>query len=69
MRLVDADALTLMDVHLIDGVLVCDAPTVCDIEQIRAEIEEMKDGFIDNTKLLNVVLEIIDKHMKGEQDD
>ena len=46
---------------------IADVPTVCDIEQIRAEIEEMKDGFIDNTKLLNVVLEIIDKHTKGEQ--
>ena len=47
--------------------VVFDEPTVCDINAIRAEIEEMKDGFIDNTKLLNVVLEIIDKHMKGEQ--
>ena len=27
-RLIDADSLTLMDVHLIDGKFLCDAPTI-----------------------------------------
>ena len=43
-------------------------PTVCDINAIRDEIEELKDGFIDNTKVINAVLDIIDRHLeKGEQ--
>ena len=45
------------------------ADKVCDIEQIRAEIEQLKDGFIDNTKVINTVLDIIDKYTKGEGDE
>ena len=33
-RLVDADALTLMDVHLIDGKFLCDAPTILEADNV-----------------------------------
>ena len=95
MRLIDADALEKELKKDIMGGLnyrwyINNAPTVCDIEQIRAEIyheccakyqktceiykkafgqmraevEELKDGFIDNTKVINAVLDIIDKYTK-----
>ena len=33
-RLIDADMLTLMDVHLIDGVFLCDAPTILEATEV-----------------------------------
>ena len=38
-RLIDESNLSLMTVHLIDGVLVCDTPTI--IEADKAESEEV----------------------------
>ena len=55
---------------------IADAPTVCDIDAIREEIEAKKEqaeilyghalGF-DTINTYNKVLQIIDKHIKGEQ--
>ena len=77
MRLIDADKLQpdrMTDKGLaISQSQIANAPTVCDIEQIRAEIEQAR--FIDkNTKIcknalasgLEAALQIIDRYMKGE---
>ena len=42
-----------------------DMPTVCDIEQIRAEIEAARYGLINDG--LDVALRIIDKHTEGSE--
>ena len=72
MRLIDADELkkhirrcddsatraTFDYVHEDD---IDDMPTVCDIEQIRADIKAARYGLINDG--LDVALRIIDKHM------
>lgn len=45
---------------------IVDAPTVCDIDAIRAEIEEARYGLINDG--LDVALQIIDKYTKGEDE-
>ena len=48
-----------------------DMPTVCDIEQIRAEIEEYKDDKVihaERNEMIDIVLEIISKHTKGDKE-
>lgn len=78
MRLIDADALLKqpLDKANYPSNYVREAPTVCDIEQIRAEIEEL-DRYYDNDYFsvnncpmykCNEVLLIIDKYTKGEGD-
>ena len=47
-----------------NGIPIPDNATVCDIEQIRADIEAARYGLI--TDGLDVALRIIDKHTKGE---
>ena len=76
MRLIDADRLK----EVFRRNTVCDyadiidnAPTVCDIDAIRAEIEQehndckMREMF-DEAYGFEKSLEIIDKHTKGEQE-
>ena len=74
MRLIDADKLkkkirrcddsaTRATFDYVDEDDIDDMPTVCDIEQIRAEIQHLADLELLNMKL---VLQIIDKYMKGE---
>ena len=51
-----------------------ECPTVCDIEQIRAEIEreaDYQDAYVnaDIAKGMYLALEIIDKHTKGDTDE
>ena len=41
------------------------------LEQIRAEISDYKDDKVihaERNEMIDIVLEIIDRHMKGEQD-
>ena len=45
--------------------MVKDEPTVCDIEQIRAEIQHLADLELLNMKL---VLQIIDKHVSADME-
>lgn len=68
MRLIDADRLK----EVFRRNTVCDyadiidnAPTVCDIEQIRNEVQRMADSKILNMK---IVLELIDKYTKGDKE-
>ena len=73
MRLIDADAFLENNKGLADCYFVhpryCDtlrdlvnnAPTVCDIEQIRAEIEQSRYGLVNDG--LDLALKIIDKYM------
>ena len=72
MRLIDADALVGKCEFYETEMEVKNAPTVCDIEQIRAEIDVAR--FINkdtrlcknaNASGLEVALEIIDKYTKG----
>ena len=78
MRLIDADAFLENNKGLADCYFVhpryCDtlrdlvnnAPTVCDIEQIRKEISEWKDDKVihaERNEMVDLALEIIDKHM------
>ena len=73
MRLIDADELKekFLDMGCLDdkpcyGAEILDRmPTVCDIEQIREEIQHLADLELLNMKL---VLQIIDKHTKGDTD-
>ena len=76
MRLIDANALKKVFIHTEDakyakwtlnGVIseIDDMPTVCDIEQIRNEVQRMADSKILNMK---IVLELIDKYTKGERE-
>ena len=83
MRLIDADALKeqcrmIPDVtgkyyclNIVEEYEINDAPTVCDIEQIRDEIERLhyhpKLDFIKNDEVVDMALNIIDKHMKGDE--
>lgn len=51
MRLVDADELNLCNVHLIDGKMVCDAPTIHAVpievlQEIKREIEGNMESII-----------------------
>jgi len=76
MRLIDADDLSTISVDCDEhGILKrINAPTVCDIEQIRAEIiaktggknhcDEYLDGYND---AMNDAYDIITKYTKGEQ--
>ena len=77
MRLIDADALKerLLGHKVPDEPIADQAhkeliyaidslPTVCDIEQIRADIEAARYGLINDG--LDVALSIIDKYTKGE---
>ena len=89
MRLIDADAFLENNKELADCDFIhpkyCDtlrdlinnAPTVCDIEQIRAEIEKILDYYRRCGKTsehfafcsaYEYVLAIIDKYTKGEQE-
>lgn len=76
MRLIDADALEYHEIDEIGGeyepYLGCSKeyidrqPTVCDIEQIRSEIERLhyhpKLDFIKNDEVVEMALDIIDKY-------
>ena len=45
-----------------------DMPTVCDLEQIMAEIAEYKDDKVihaERNEMIDIVLDIIDKHISG----
>ena len=72
MRLIDADKLhpdrmTNKGTVAISQSQIAKAPTVCDIEQIRQEIEKEKDGYppsADEYRTINKVLDIIDKKME-----
>ena len=84
MRLIDADAFLENNKELADCDFIhpkyCDtlrdlvnnAPTVCDIKQIRAEIGQMDfdfGDFYDHTdKIIEMVLEVIDKYTKGDKE-
>lgn len=46
-----------------NGTPISDNATVCDIEQIRADIEAARYGLINDG--LDVALRIIDKHIEG----
>ena len=48
-----------------NGTPIPDNATVCDLEQIRAEIQHLADLELLNMKL---VLQIIDKHTKGDKE-
>ena len=82
MRLIDADALeeeitenmkigfpANENLSLFAISCIAHAPTVCDIEQIRAEIDRLhyhpKLDFIKNDDVVEMALEIIDRHTKG----
>ena len=77
MRLIDADAFLENNKGLADCYFVhpryCDtlrdlvnnAPTVCDIEQIRAEIEQSRYGLVNDG--LDLALKIIDKYMGDKE--
>lgn len=62
--------MSLADKSRVDEILnsmaeVINAPTVCDIEQIRAEIAEYKDDKVihaERNEMIDIVLEIIDKY-------
>lgn len=78
MRLIDADKLTLMDVHLIDGVFVCDAPTVNAVseEVYTREYNLRKDAEFKVYKLEKAIGEIkerieemIDKNTTFDSDN
>ena len=80
MRLIDADELKKMFMYAEDaecskwslnGVIseIDDMPTVCDIEQIRAEIADLDDADYDYEgyyKAVTDAVNIIDKYTKGE---
>ena len=79
MRLIDADAVIdkmrdafdMQDLYLpihFKQFVIDDMPTVCDIEQIRAEIAEYKDDKVihaEQNEMIDIVLEIIDKYTNG----
>jgi len=68
MRLIDADALKeklcILGEHRIER-LVEKEPTVCDIDAIKADIEAVRYGLINDG--LDVALRIIDKHTEGRK--
>ena len=82
MRLIDADALKeqcrmIPDatgkyycLNIIEKYEIDDAPTVDVLDKIRAEIERLhyhpKLDFIKNDEVVDMALEIITKHMKGD---
>lgn len=76
MRLIDADALAEeiekdmkngfpanKNLSLYAISCIAHAPTVCDIEDIKADIEAARYGLINDG--LDVALRIIDKHTEG----
>ena len=84
MRLIDAEALDKTRIDYIVsgyandpedcsefGKMIIKAPTVCDIDAIRAEIESWFNEparFIPNYDAYKWFLEVIDKYTKGEQE-
>ena len=81
MRLIDADALSEEitrdmkkgfpkndNLPLFALSCIAHAPTVCDIEQIRDEIEKLEpfDSLYDYSDAIKDVLEVIDRYTKGE---
>ena len=56
--------------NIVEDLCICQEPTVCDIEQIRAEIAGLRNDV--NVIMYNLavddVLGIIDKYTKGEQE-
>ena len=75
MRLIDADDLDSITVILNNHTRTLariDAPTVCDIDAIRAEIKkiynEEKDIDVRWAQGFKYSLQIIDKHTKGERE-
>ena len=55
---------------ILDSDIIPDNVTVCDIEQIRAEIDtRFKEARVQNTRFYYDVLEIIDKYTKGKAND
>ena len=76
MRLIDADAINPMRCPKSISEMrewINEQPTVCDIEQIRADIEQTAkdyDKFADYRRVrgLWIALEIIDKHIKAEME-
>lgn len=86
MRLIDAEALDKARIDYIVsgyandpedcsefGMMIIKAPTVCDIEQIRAEIEKHTDGnnhcdeYLDGyNNGMKDALDIINEYTKGE---
>ena len=82
MRIIDADKFleylifskhidSLKCAEVKEAVKMCEVeqPTVCDIDQIRAEIDRLhyhpKLDFIKNDDVVEMALEIIDRHTKG----
>ena len=77
MRLIDADKLqpdrmTNRGTVAISQSQIAKAPTVCDIDAIRQEIEERRKRRSNRSPLIDGTyldcLQIIDRHMKGEHD-
>ena len=68
--------LLVLQKHILDGTPIPDNATVCDIEQIRAEIEDKRNvaGHFDTKTAraqvlaLSWVLDLIDKYAKGESE-
>lgn len=66
MRLIDADAVKeALRNRISENIDECinNVPTVCDIEDIKADIEAARYGLINDG--LDVALRIIDKHTEG----
>ena len=58
-----ADGITNpLKIFIASGTPIPDNATVCDIEQIRTEIEESRYGLVNDG--LDLALKIIDKHIK-----
>ena len=57
---------------IVHGTPIPDNASVCDIEQIRAEIERLhyhpKLDFIKNDEVVDMTLEIIDKYREESED-
>ena len=71
-RLIDADKLepdcisSKRGTFAISASQIANAPTVCDIEQIRDEIEKLEpfDSLYDYSDAIKDVLEVIDRYTK-----
>ena len=61
-------AVSQLESAILHGTLIPDNATICDIEQIRDEIERLhyhpKLDFIKNDEVVEMALEIIDKYTK-----
>lgn len=54
-----------------NGTPIPDNATVCDIDQIRAEIAEYKDDkaiHAEQNEMIDIMLDIIDKYTKGDKE-